>query len=322
MHPPMPATTRKIHTNGIRMQIIEEGRGPTVVFSHGFPEIAYSWRNQLPAVAAAGFRAVAPDQRGYGGTDAPAEIEAYDIHHLTGDLAGLLDILDVEKAVFVGHDWGGLVVWMMALLHPTRVAGVVGVNTPYFPRSPIPPVPMFRAAFGDDYYMVHFQEPGVADAGLMQDVRMVFTQLLRRGVPIAEVEAAMAKAGRMRNLVQVVHESEPLGTPLLPEAELQVYVDTFTRTTFTGGLNWYRNLDRNWETTPQLDDARIDVPCLMVTAEWDPVLRAEMAEPMKSYIPDLEIVMIPHCGHWTQQEKPAELNGILVDWLTRRFGTR
>jgi len=319
MHPPMPATTRTIHGNGIRMQVLEEGRGPAVVFCHGFPELAYSWRHQLPAVAAAGFRAIAPDQRGYGGTDAPAEIAHYDIHHLTGDLAALLDTLDVDKAVFVGHDWGGLIVWMMPLLHPTRVAGVVGVNTPYLPRGPMAPIPMLRAAFGDDYYAVHFQEPGVADAGLMRDVRKVFTQLLRRGVPIGEVEAAMAKAGRMRNMVEIVHESEPLGAPLLPDAELQVYVDTFTRTTFTGGLNWYRNLDRNWETTPQLENARIAVPSLMVTAEWDPVLRPEMAEPMKSYVSDLEVVMIPQCGHWTQQEKPAELNRVLVDWLRRRF---
>jgi pimeloyl-ACP methyl ester carboxylesterase len=315
----MPALTRTVHANGIRMRITEEGNGPAVVLCHGFPELGHSWRHQLPALAAAGFHAIAPDQRGYGGTDAPAAVEQYDIHHLTGDLVGLLDTLDVAKAVFVGHDWGGLIVWMMPLLHPTRTAGVVGVNTPYLPRGPMSPITMLRAVFGENYYAVHFQEPGVADAGLARDVRRVFTQLLRRGVPIAEVEAAMARAGRMRNLVEAIAEGEPLGEPLLTDADLQVYVDTFTRTGFTGGLNWYRNLDRNWETTPQLDGARIEVPSLMVTAEWDFVLRPEMAEPMRSYVTDLETVMIPRCGHWTQQEKPGELNQILVRWLAARF---
>jgi len=309
-----------VHANGLRMRIAEEGRGPTVVLCHGFPELGYSWRHQLPALAAAGFRAIAPDQRGYGGTDAPAAIDAYDIHHLTADLVGLLDTLDVERAVFVGHDWGGIVVWMMPLLHPERTAGVVGVNTPYLPRGPMAPLELLRAAFGDNYYAVHFQAPGVADAGLARDVRRVFTQLFRRGVPIAEVEAKVATAGRMLNMVEIVDDGNPLGAPLLDDAELQVYVDTFTRTGFTGGLNWYRNLDRNWETTPQLDGARIAVPSLMVTAEWDPVLRPEMAEPMRSYVDDLETVMIPRCGHWTPQERPDALNHVLVDWLTRRFG--
>lgn len=312
-------TNRTVETNGIRMAVRDEGRGPAVVLCHGFPELAYSWRHQVAPLAAAGFRVLVPDQRGYGGTDAPADVAAYDIHHLTADLVGLLDACGIATAVFVGHDWGGLVTWMMPLLHPSRVAGVIGVNTPYFPRSPMAPLGMFRAAFGDDYYVVHFQQPGVADAGLARQTRRVFERLMRRGVPPEEVMAVVAKAGRMRNLVEAVESDDVLGEPLLTEDELRTYVDTYERTGFTGGINWYRNMDRNWETTPQLDGARITVPSCMVTAEWDFVLSPAMAEPMRGFVDDLEIHQIARCGHWTQQEKPDELNAILVDWLSRRM---
>jgi pimeloyl-ACP methyl ester carboxylesterase len=311
-------TNRVVATNGIRLAVRDEGSGPAVVLCHGFPELAYSWRLQVPALVAAGFRVLVPDQRGYGDSDRPADAAAYDIHHLTGDLVGLLDALAIERAVFVGHDWGGLVVWMMPLLHPGYTAGVVGVNTPYLPRAPVPPVGMIRAAFGDNHYIVHFQRPGVADAALARDVRRVFTQLLRRGVPLAEVEARVAARGRMPNLVEMV-EDEPLGEPLVGDDVIQIYVDAFTRTGFTGGINWYRNLDRNWQTTPQLAGARITVPALMIVAEWDMALRPELAEPMKRLVDDLEFVTIPRCGHWTQQEHPDELNRLLVDWLRRRF---
>ncbi len=310
-------TNRTVTANGIRLAVRDEGQGPAVVLLHGFPELAYSWRHQIPALAAAGYRVLAPDQRGYGDTERPADVAAYDIHHLTGDLVGLLDALAIERAIFVGHDWGGLVGWMMPLLHPARTAGAVGVNTPYLPRSPMAPLPLIRAGFGESHYMVHFQEPGVADAGLARDVRRTFTSLMRKNVAPEAVMERLAARG-MVNMVQMV-ESEPLGDPLLSDDEIAVYVDTFGRTGFTGGINWYRNLDRNWETTPQLDGAQITVPSLMVTAEWDVALPAAMAEPMKSLVPDLEMVMLERCGHWTQQERPDELNRILLDWLRRRF---
>lgn len=315
------ATRRVVETNGIRMTLWEQGVGPAVVFSHGFPELAYSWRHQLPSMAAAGFRAIAPDQRGYGATDAPEDVASYDIHHLTADLVGALDALGLEKAVFCGHDWGGLIVWMMPLLHPARVAGVIGVNTPYFPRSPIPPLQIFRSMFGENYYTVHFQQPGVADEGLARDPRRVFTQLMRGGVPPLQAMAGAFRAdGQIKNMVELVWDTEPTGELLLSEEEIDVYASVFGRTGFTGGINWYRNMDRNWETTAELAAARIEVPSLMVTAELDPVLRPEMAEGMKPFVPDLEIHGIAGCGHWTQQEKPRELNAILIDWLRRRFG--
>ena len=171
---------------------------------------------------------------------------------------------------------------------------------------------MLRGAFGETHYMVHFQEPGVADAGLARDVRRVFTQLSRRGVPPEEAVARLAVWGRMPTMVEMVESSDSLGEPLLGEDDLAVYVDAFTRTGFTGGLNWYRNLDRNWETTPELAGARITVPSLMVVAEWDAALPPALAEPMRGLVDDLELVTIPRCGHWTPQERPDELNRILV----------
>jgi pimeloyl-ACP methyl ester carboxylesterase len=209
----------------------------------------------------------------------------------------------------------------MPLLHPTRVAGVVGVNTPYFPRPSGPPIAIMRALYGDNYYVVHFQEPGAADASLAADARRVFRQLMRTGLPQEAFRAAVAaKTGAgMPNMIEMIEREAYPGEPLLSEEELAVYVETFTRTGFTGGLNWYRNLDRNWETTPALDGARIEVPSLMVTAEYDPVLRPELAEAMRPLVPDLEIRMIPGCGHWTPHEKPEELSQIVLDWLGRRM---
>jgi pimeloyl-ACP methyl ester carboxylesterase len=310
----------------ITLSVHEAGRGPAVVFCHGFPELAYSWRHQLPAVADAGFRAIAPDQRGYGRSDRPAPIEAYDIHHLTGDMVALLDALEIERAVFVGHDWGGFVVWALPVLHPDRVAGVVGVNTPALSRTPLPPLQMMRVlAGGDDdkIYILWFQQPGTADELLARNARILFEKLMSAGMPPEEV-AARATAmpgGPDMNPFRRISEVEPGGPCLLDEEALDFYVGEFERTGFTGGINWYRNMDRNWESAPHAGATKIRVPCLMVTAEWDPVLRPEMAVGMDRWIPDLETVMIERCGHWTQQEKPTQLNRILVDWLGRRFGS-
>jgi len=296
---------------------------PPVVFSHGFPELAFSWRHQLPAVAAAGFRAVAPDQRGYGGSSRPDAITDYDIQHLTGDLVELLDALDIDKAVFVGHDWGGFVVWQMPLLHPDRVAGVVGVNTPYVPRLPVRPTDAFRMVAGDDFYILEFQEAGVADEILQRDVPGLFDALFRTAMSPEEMAQAAEQTPSgpdgLTTFERII-AAPRRGTPLLDDAEMAVYVDTFTRTGFTGGLNWYRNFDRNWEITPELDGARIDgVPCLMVTASWDPVLTPAMAQGMPEIIGDLELHELAECGHWTPTERADELDALLVDWLQKKF---
>ena len=226
------------------------------MFSHGFPELAYSWRHQLPALAAAGFRAIALDQRGYGASDRPEAVEAYDIAQLTGDLVGLLDALGLERAVFCGHDWGGMVIWSMGQLHPERVLGLIGVNTPFMPRPPMPPVEMLRAAMGPDHYIVHFQTPGDADQRLAKDVRRVFEMLMRRGIKPSDIDAS----GGIMNLATAVEQGRKLGQPLLSDAELDVFMRAFERTGFSGGIHWYRNLDRNWRLTadaPQVLDGAV-----------------------------------------------------------------
>ena len=306
---------------GIALSVHESGAGPAVVMSHGFPELGYSWRHQFAPLAAAGFRAIAPDQRGYGASDKPEPIASYDIHHLCGDLVGLLDALEIEKAVFVGHDWGGFVVWAMPYLHPDRVAGVVGVNTPLTPRPPMPPTQLMRAMVGgqdEKLYILWFQKPGVAEAVLDADPGLVFEKLLRGGVPMEELAARVGPEMDM-NPFRRLAEVESFGAPIGDDAERAHYTEVFRKSGFRGGINWYRNFDRNWETAPDIGAKPIDVPSLMVCAAWDPVLRPEMASGMPALCRDLETVTIERCGHWTQQERPDELNRILIEWLRRKL---
>jgi pimeloyl-ACP methyl ester carboxylesterase len=327
--PATPVTLRPRLPSGagpaLTLSVHEAGSGPAVVLCHGFPELGYSWRHQVAPLAEAGFRVLVPDQRGYGASHRPEAIASYDIHHLTGDMVGLLDAYGIERAVFVGHDWGGFVVWALPILHPDRVAGVVGVNTPYPIRPPQPPTAVLRMlAAGEDerVYVLWFQEPGMAEPVLAANVRPLFEKLMRSGVDPALAASRMMVEGRLdMNPFRRIAEFEPLGAPILTPAELEVFVTTFERTGFRGGLSWYRNLDRNWETAPEVGVAKVEVPSLMVVAEWDPVLRPELAADMPARVPDLEMVTLPRCGHWTQQEQPEALNGVLVDWLRRRFPT-
>lgn len=310
-----------IDTNGIRMHVAEAGEGFPVVFCHGFPELWYSWRYQLEALAAAGYRAIAPDQRGYGDTDAPEAIDAYTIHHLAGDLVGMLDALAIEQAVIVGHDWGGSVAWQSALLAPQRFCGVVGINTPHFPRFPMRPLEMMRAAAeGNFHYILYFQEPGVAEAELDRDVRRTlrgFYQSPDRAA-LEELLKTTQQSGvfgpNQGGLLDRMVDAPP--GAYLGADDFEVFARAFEKTGFRGGLNWYRNFDRNWETTAYLSGAKVLQPALMITAELDPVLRPEMAEGMHMWVPNLRrTVLVRDCGHWTQQEKPAEVNAALLDFL-------
>lgn len=304
---------------GITLSVHEAGTGPAVVLCHGFPELAYSWRHQIPALAAAGFRVIAPDQRGYGGSDAPEPVDAYDLEHLTGDLVGLLDSLTVENAVFVGHDWGGFVAWAMPVAHPERTAGTIGVNTPYMA---FPTTDLLRQLFVDDekLYILWFQAPGLAEGILDRHPRLVFERLMRRGVPRKGTMLSAARQGRDANPFRRLETIEPVGPPLLGEAEIDVYTRAYAARGFRGSVNWYRNIDRNKNLFPEIGTRKLDLPCLMITAEWDAALPPDLATGMPVVCSDLETHMIRECGHWTQQEKPEELNRLLVDWLTRRFG--
>jgi pimeloyl-ACP methyl ester carboxylesterase len=315
---------RHAEANGIRMAYWEVGprRGTPVVFCHGFPELAFSWRHQLKACEAAGRRAIAPDQRGYGLTSRPEAAESYDMAHLTGDLAGLLDHLGIEKAVFCGHDWGGAIVWRMPLLHPDRTAGVIGVNTPHRRRPSADPISIYRQRMGEQMYQVHFQKPGEADAILARDVARTMSFFLRRPPPAMRgAGPGLAGGGSSFPLVRMVEAYDPAADPrenfLSPE-EMAVFVESFSRTGFTGGINWYRNITRNWQAAEGMDET-VRVPSLMIMAELDSVLPPSSADGMEAYVPDLEKVLIKGSGHWTQQEKPAETSAAILDWLERRF---
>jgi len=314
---PPTVTERTVATNGVELHVLEAGTGFPVILAHGFPELAYSWRHQLPALAAAGYRAVAADGRGYGGSSRPDAVEAYDIHHLTGDLVGLLDDLGHDQAVFVGHDWGSIVVWNLALLHPERVAGVVGMSVPFLPRAPMPPIQLLRQVFADNFfYMVYFQEPGVADAELGADPARTMRRMLssvKRDPDAALDPTFLADDGR--GFVDRI--PEPDGLPdWLTQEELDHYVAEFARTGFTGGINWYRNLDRNWETTPQLAGAKVEVPSLFIGGTLDPVLVMSPPGIHDEHLLDHRgNVLVDDAGHWVQQEKPGPVNDALVSFL-------
>lgn len=292
-------THRQVQVGEVELHVAELGDGPPVILCHGFPELWYSWRHQLPALAAAGYRAVAPDMRGYGGSSRPEAVQAYDIVSLTSDMAGLLDDLGADRAVFAGHDWGATVAWHMALLHPDRVAGVAGLSVPLVPRAPGPPTAIMRRHLGEDFYIVWFQRPGEADAALAQDVRRTLstTKVWTR---------SWADQG----------DDEPRLPAWLSEDDLGVYVEAFEQTGFTGGLNWYRNLDRNWKLTEGVKDATVDQPALFVTGSRDAVRKFMPAEAMDGLVTDLrEQVVIEGAGHWVQQECADEVNAALLRFL-------
>jgi pimeloyl-ACP methyl ester carboxylesterase len=286
-------TERFVEIDDVRLRVTEAGTpgDPVVILAHGFPELAYSWRHQIPVLAAAGYHVLAPDQRGYGGSSRPAAIEAYDIHALTRDLVALLDDVSAERGILIGHDWGAMVVWHAALLHADRVAAVAGLSVPPVPRARTRPTQAWRAKFGEDFYMLQFQEPGRADAAMGADTAATVRGLFA-GAP-----------------------DNPL-PDWIGQGEIDHYVAEFTRTGFTGGLNWYRNYDRNWATTEQLTDAKITVPALFVGGTADPYLatmRPERAREVAAGPYRQEL--IEGAGHWVQQERADEVNRILLEFL-------
>lgn len=315
-------TQRAVAVNGVELRVTEQGDGPPVVLAHGFPELAYSWRHQLPALAAAGFRAVAPDQRGYGGSSRPESIEDYDILHLTDDLIGILDDLGEDRAVFVGHDWGSMVVWQLSLLHPDRVAGVVGMSVPFLPRAPLPPVQLMRRAFADGFfYIVYFQEPGVADADLARDPATTMRRLLA-GLSGGAGAKGLSGPDEPGGTGFVDRLPEPSELPAwLSQEELDHYSTEFGRTGFTGAINWYRNFDRNWELTPHLAGAKVTVPSLFIGGALDPVLVMSPPSVMDGWLEDHRgTVLVEGAGHWVQQEEPAEVNEALVAFVRSIHG--
>ena len=307
---------RMVETNGIKIHLAEQGEGPVVLMLHGFPESWYSWRHQLPALADAGYHVICPDVRGYGQSDAPEAIEAYSMKQLTADAVGILDALDIENAVVVGHDWGAPMAWNSAFLYPDRFRAVVGMSVPFSRRGPMPPTQLFKQVFKDNFfYILYFQEPGVAEAELEADVRRFLRLFMHSASADGPERALMPAKKKDEKFLDGMEDPDELPSWLTSD-DLDFYVGEFERTGLRGGLNRYRNMDRDWEELPELADAKIQQPALFLAGERDPVIKMANPEGMKALIPNLTMpAFIPNCGHWTQQEKPAEVNAALIKFL-------
>lgn len=311
---------RMIETNGIKLRVAEAGKGPLVVLVHGWPESWYSWRHQIPALAAAGYHVIAPDMRGYGKSDKPQAVADYDINHTTGDIVGLLDALGEEKAIVIGHDWGAIVAWNTALLHPQRVSAMIAMSVPYGGRAAAAPLASMKAAYGDNfYYILYHQEPGVAEAEYDADPRGLLSRLYASldtpRDPPTVTDPKRAAGGWIPRL------GAPKQLPSwLTQKDLDYFVSEFKEAGFRGGVNYYRNFDRNWEITPQLAGARIKVPVAFIAGVDDIVIRGAKEDGLRTTMSrvsdDLRAVkLVPGAGHWIQQEKPQEVNAFVLDFL-------
>ena len=303
-----------VSTHGIRMAVFEQGEGPAVIMVHGFPELAYSWRHQLPALADAGFRAIAPDMRGYGQTDGPSGVDAYRMSELIGDLIGLLDALELQNAVFVGHDMGAIVLWQMAMLVPERIGKMVILNIPHIPRYSVDPVSLMRGRQGDDFYIVNFQDSDEADRAFNADPgHFIDVMMRKKQIRRAQFEQLPAQM-KVLSLLNTMARSEPSGQPLLTAPERAYYVDAFSKNGFTNPINWYRNWTANWEALEGVDQT-IKVPTLFIGAVDDVVIAPEQIDAMLPWVTDLTTVMLEPCGHWSQQERPDDVNRLIIEWL-------
>jgi pimeloyl-ACP methyl ester carboxylesterase len=319
----MQITQKSIQANGIQMHVAEAGEGPAVLLCHGFPESWYSWRHQLVALANAGFRAIAPHMRGYGLTDKPEAIDQYTMFHLTGDMVGVLDALELKQAAIVGHDWGAPVAWHSALFRPDRFPAVAALSVPYRPRGPVRPTTVMPRTDTAIFYQLYFQEPGVAEARMEQDVR----NFVRNTLFSASGDAERRDSGSLGMVPLGSGFAEAGGAPeVLPkwisEADVDVYAAELQKGGLRGPLNWYRNIDRNWELLAPWAGAKVEVPALYVAGDRDLVLAFrgmdQLLANLKSVIPKLEeTIILPGCGHWTQQERPDEVNAALLTFLKK-----
>lgn len=306
--------------NGIRQHVTEAGSGPAVLLCHGFPELGYSWRHQIRALADAGYRAIAPDMRGYGGTEAPPAVDRYSIFHLVGDMVGLLNALDVARADIVGHDWGAPVAWTAAQMRPDMFTSVTGMSVPFVPRGPVSSLDALRRAGLHSFYQLYFQEAGLADADFHKDIeatvrRMMWT--LSAG-PAELWNGTIGSEGALDALSEPPGEVDWLGAE-----DLAVYAGAFGKTGLTGGLNWYRNIDRNWELTAPLQNATIRQLAWFITGARDPVF--PFVKPAIDALPHtvpghLGTTIIADAGHWVQQEASGEVNKVLLEFLGRVRG--
>lgn len=296
-----------IPVNGIELEVFEAGQqneGKPIVLCHGWPEHAFTWRHQVPALVKAGYHVIVPNQRGYGNSSRPAEVTDYDIVHLTDDLVALLDHYGYAAATFVGHDWGANVVWSLAQLHPERVDKIISLALPYQERGEKPWIELMEMYLGSDNYFVHFnKQPGVADAILDEHTHQFLRNLFRKNTPLTPPEPGML-------MINLARARAPQGEPVMGEQELAVFVSSFKSTGFTGSINWYRNLDRNWHLLADVNPV-IQQPALMIYGDRDMIPKSER---LSELVPNVEEVSID-CGHWIQQERPEETTQYILNWL-------
>lgn len=298
-----------VAVNGVELEVFEAGHqhaGNPIVLCHGWPEHAFSWRHQMSVLADAGYHVIVPNQRGYGSSSCPPQVSAYDIEHLTGDLVGLIDHYGYADATFVGHDWGANVVWALAQLHPERVNELVALSVPYQERGEQPWIEWMEDVFGPDFYFVHFnRQPGVADAVFEEHTEQFLRNMFRKNTPPPQPGPGMW-------LIDLARAEAPLGEPVMSDDELAVTVAAFQTSGFTGSINWYRNLDRNWHLLGEVDPI-VHQPALMIYGERDPVAAAPRLE---HFVPNVDVVSLD-CGHWIQEELPDQTNRTILEWLSR-----
>lgn len=305
-----------LQVNDLRYHLVSCGTGPLVLFTHGFPESWYSWRNQLPALAQAGYRAVAVDMPGYGETDKPSDIERYNQVAITDDMADIATALGYETFISVGHDWGAPTAWHTALRFPDRVRAVVGMSIPYGGRSQTPSIAGFKKLFKDCFfYMLYFQEPGVAEQELEADI----PRFLRSFWWSSSVEGNggfdTSKVSPDKGLFDAL--PDPKRLPAFIDAEeADFYRKEFERNGLRGPINYYRNLDRNWELSESYQEANVTQPSMFLYGDCDPIpfVGGDFKRMQKNF-PKLETHLIENCGHWTQQEQPDIVNQHLINFL-------
>ena len=309
-----------VSTNGIRLRVAQAGQGPLIVLVHGWPESWYSWRHQIDALAAAGFRAAAVDVRGYGGSDKPQPIEAYSIKDICADIAGLVDGLGEKQAVLIGHDWGAPIVWNTSLFFPDKVRAVAGLSVPHTGRGPMPRIELFRNLYKDRFfYQLYFQKPGVAEAEFEADLRTAL-----RKIYYGASGEGMKAGGRPKkpvddNYLNGLTDPNPFPA-WMTDADLDYYVGQFQQSGFRGPLNRYRTAELDFAQQEEILNRKIEQPAAFIAGSLDPVLTfipgVDLVEVMRQHVADLRLVrIIDGAGHWVQQERPNEVNAALVEWL-------
>lgn len=316
---PIVAENRKVKVNGIDMHVQVQGSGPAVLLCHGFPELHRSWRHQIKALSAQGFRVIAPDLRGYGQTDSLKQLTAYSVVEIVKDLTDLLDVLGEKSCSIVGHDFGAVLAWNACLLQPERFRAVAALSVPYSQRGPEAPIATLKKLTGDRFFYIdYFQQLGVADAELDLDIaRSLRAQYFSFSAEGERRRRALAPAFRNAKFLDTL--VNPGSVPSwMGEAEFAQYVTDYKLNGFAGPLNWYRNLDKNWELLAKFENAKVMQPAIFVTGEQDPV-RAQTRrnfERLPETVPNLkQSVILNNCGHWTQQEKPEEVSRLLITFL-------